>query len=316
MMFAFERGNVLLFTYTAVLLAFGPLLKSARLRWFFGGVALNFKIYLIGAMLAPLLRRRWIQTEGMLVFAVLIYIATWAILGEGSPAQIIRNVTTYVGGFGAGGFLDLWYAGSFIPAISLLKGETFPITTVLDSRTVDILLVVTVVYLRTTQILIVLAAIAAWFRPEAVPPHRMVFLAIALALSSSEAGGYTQVLLLIFVFMEPWRGVGRPLALVTAYLLCVPAETTIFDVPPMVRASWLWGGAPVITQYGVGLASFLRLVGNYFITICLCCVTLHDVWADIRNQGWRDRWRYRRDAPLLPLVEPPVPATGSGPGAS
>ncbi|MBV1690031.1 hypothetical protein KRR38_20665 [Novosphingobium sp. G106] len=312
MIFAFERGNLLLFTYPAVLLGFGPLLRSARLRWFFGGVALNFKIYLIGAVFAPLLRRKWSQTEGMLLFGAAVYIVTWLFLGEGSPSQIVRNVTTYVGGFGAGGFLDLWYAGSFIPAISLLKGETFPITTILDSNVVDILLIVVTGYLRTTQLLIVLAAVAAWLRPEAVPLHRMVFLAITLALSSSEAGGYTQLLVLIFVFMEPWRGVGRPIALLVAYLLCLPAEYVIFDIAPMVRTSWLWdGGARVITQYGVGAASLLRLVGNYLIIICLACVTLRDIWTDIRQQGWRGRWRYRDDAPILPLVEHPIPAAAT-----
>lgn len=308
MIFAFERGNLLLFTYAAVLLGFGPLLKSARLRWFFGGVALNFKIYLIGAVFAPLLRRRWSQTEGMLLFGAAVYLVTWLVLGEGSPGQIVRNVTSYVGGFGAGGFLDLWYAGSFIPAISLLKGETFPITTLLDSNVVDILLMVVTGYLRATQMLIVLAAAAAWFRPEAVPLHRMVFLAITLALSSSEAGGYTQLLVLIFVFMEPWRGVGRPLALLIAYMLCLPAEYVIFDIAPMVRTSWLWdGGARVITQYGVGAASLLRLVGNYVVINCLTCATIRDVWADIRCQGWHGRWRFRGDTPLLPLVAPPAP---------
>lgn len=314
MVFALERGNLLLFCYAAMLLGFGPLLKSARLRWFFGGVALNFKVYLISAIFAPLLRRKWTQTEGMLVAGALVYIASWMWLGDGSPSQIVRNVTTYIGGFGAGGFLDLWYAGSFIPAISLLKGETFPITTLLDSNVAETLLVIVTVYLRTTQALIIIAAAAVWLRPEVVPPYRAVYLAVALALSSSEAGGYTQILVLIFVFMEPWRGVGRKIALIVAYLLCVPAELVIFEIAPMARTSWLWyGGTPVIVQYGVGAASLLRLVGNYLIAICLTCVTIRDVWADVRLQGWRDRWRYRRDAPLLPRVDRPVsvPATAA-----
>jgi len=117
---------------------------------------------------------------------------------------------------------------------------------------------------------------------------------------------------LIFVFMEPWRGVGRPIALLVAYMLCIPAEYVIFDIAPMVRTSWLWNdGAHVITQYGVGIASFLRLIGNYLIIICLACVTIRDVWADIRHQGWRERWRFRRDAPILPQVERPVPISNA-----
>lgn len=29
------------------------------------------------------------------------------------------------------------------------------------------------------------------------------------------------------------------------------------------------------------------------------------VWTDVRYQGWADRWRMRRDAPLLPWVARP-----------
>lgn len=310
MLYALERGNLLLFCYTAMLLGFGPLLRSARLRWLFAGIALNFKVYLISAIMAPLLRRRWTQTEGMLISAALVYVATWQILGEGSPTQIVRNVTAYVGGFGAGGFLDLWYAGSFVPAISLLKGETFPITTVLDSHTVDILLMATTGFMRGTQLVVLLAAMATWLRPEVVPPHRIVFLATALALSSSEAGGYTEILLLIFVFMEKWRGFGRPLALIIAYALCIPAEYVIFEISPLVRTSWLAGEVNVIIHPGVGAASILRLVGTHVLAIALACVTIHDVWSDIRRQGWRSRWRYRGDAPLLPGVARPQPGGG------
>jgi hypothetical protein len=308
MLYAFERGNLLLFCYAAMLLAFGPLLSSARWRWFFAGLAVNFKVYLISAVVAPLLRRRWIQTEGMLFFVVFVYVVTWQILGEGSPAQVFRNLTTYIGGFGANGFLDLWYAGSFIPAISLLKGETFPITTVLDSYTVEVLLVSVTIYLRATQFLILLAAVGIWLRPEVVPPHRVIFLAVALALSTSEAGGYTEILLLMFVFMEKWRGVGRPIAIIIAYALCIPADYTIFAISPLVRTSWLAGDINVIAHYGVGIGAILRLIGTYAITVSLACVTIYDVWADIRRQGWSQRWRYRHDAPLLPGVQPPQPS--------
>ena len=231
----------------------------------------------------------------------------WALLGEGSPGQIYRNVTSYVAGTGAGGFLDLWYASSFAPAVSLLKGETFPITSLFDSQIVDIALPIVTTFWRGTQLLIVLAAAIAWLRPEVVPPGRLVYFAIALALSSSEAGGYTQMLLLVFVFMEPWRGMGRKLALVLAYLMCIPAEFVIAEVPSMVRVSWLWdAGAPVIVEYGIGGVSLFRLIGTYVMTISLCCVTMRDVWNDVHFQGWRGRWRYRRDAPFLPFVQRPV----------
>lgn len=307
MLYAYERGNLILFCYGALLLAYGPLLKSARLRWFFGGMTVNFKVYMIAAIVAPLLRRRWLQVEGMLIAAAAIYLVTWQILGEGSPQEILRNVTSYASSFGAGGVLDIWYAGSFVPVISLLKGETFPVLTILDSRSVDILLPTVVTYVRITQVMILLAAAASWLRPEVVPTTRMVFLAIAFALTTSEAGGYTQILLLMFVFMEPWRGRARPIAIVAAYFLCIPADIVIMGMPPLVRWSWL-AGTEIIAQYGVGLLALLRPFFAYLIVHSLCAATLRDVWTDIRHQGWSHRWRYRHDTPMLPGIEPPRPA--------
>ncbi|RYZ92436.1 MAG: hypothetical protein EOP06_04255 [Proteobacteria bacterium] len=49
-----ERGNLLLIAYTCVLLAAGPLLSSARLRWLFAGLAINFKVYLIASFVETL----------------------------------------------------------------------------------------------------------------------------------------------------------------------------------------------------------------------------------------------------------------------
>ena len=51
---------------------------------------------------------------------------------------------------------------------------------------------------------IILASAMAWPRPEVVPMSRLTMLAVAVALITSEAGGYTQILILIlmFVFME------------------------------------------------------------------------------------------------------------------
>jgi hypothetical protein len=298
MLFTFERGNMLLFCYTCVLLAFGPLIRSARLRWFFGGLAINFKVYLFGAALAPLLHRRWTQTEGMIVSALVVYLITWVILGEGSPAEVYENVAYYANGIAASRVLDLWYPSSLVPAISLLRGESFPVTTILDSHIVDILLMVAVNVLRTTELLIVLAAIATWLRPEVVPRHRVIFLAIAMAVTTSEVSGYTQTMLILFVFMERWKGFARPLAISLSYSLCIPAEYVKTKLSPVIQWSWLQN-TEVFGEYGVGFLSILRPIIVLLIVWCLASTTLYQVWADIQKQGWKTRWRYRRDFPVM-----------------
>lgn len=317
MIYTYERGNLLLFCYACVLLAFGPpLIRSARARWFLGGMALNFKVYLIGALLAPLLQRRWIQTEGMIISAAVVYMATFAILGEGSPVEVYSNVAYYASGFGASNPLDLWYASSFVPVISLLRGETFPIHSVLNSDTAKLLLMFLLTMVRSTQLIIVLAAVAIWLRPEVVPRHRAIYFAIAMAVTTSEVGGYTEILLLLFVFMERWRGVARPLAILLAYALCIPAEYVVGTKVEIVRWSWLQG-SDVIAQYGLGVLALLRPLVAMLIIWCIASVTLRDVWVDIRRQGWKTRWRFRRDFPIMvgegaarpPNASPPAQGT-------
>lgn len=304
MLFAVERGNILLLCFTCVVLGFGPLLKSAKLRWLFVGLAINFKVYLIGALAAQLLRRRWLWFEGAIVTTILVYILSYGIYGAGSPSEIYTNITNYSSGFIAAQVLDVWYSVTYSPLISLLEGQTFPVSGVVGSRPADIGLIVLPSLIKAGQLAIVLAAIAAWLRPEVVPMHRLAFLAVTLALISSEAGGYTLTIVIFFVFMEPWKGVARPFAIILAYILCIPSEINIGDLPPLTRESFLSGGL-VEVEFGVGLGMFLRPGMLILIGIALSAETIHRVYQDIRHNGWSSRWRYRRDWPILPGVMSP-----------
>lgn len=305
MLYALERGNVLLFCFTAVLLAFGPLLRSAQLRWLFAGIAINFKVYLIAAVAAQLLKRRWLWCEGVIVSTIIVYLLTYGIYGSGTPLQIVHNITDYATGFTAGQILDVWYPVTYQPLMALLQGEAFPSSVTIGSRTTDIAIVAIPIFVHLGQLSVALAAMATWLRPEVVPNHRLAFFGIALALISSEAGGYTMMLMILFVFMESWKGLGRPIAIICCYLLSLPGDIGIARIPPIWRDSYL-AGRFVEVQFDVALGMFLRPGMVIVIAIAISATTLHDVWLDVRNQGWRERWRYRRDMPLLPRVEHPV----------
>lgn len=313
MMFALERGNILLLTFTCFLLAFGPLLRSARLRWLAAGLAINFKVYLLGAVFALLLKRRWRWVEGAMVATVLVYIISYVMLGTGTPMQLIANITRYSSGFEAGQVLDIWYSITYAPLISLLNGNIFPVTTAVGSQPAELGLIIIPLLVRAGQLSVLLAALAVWLRPEAVSPHRAIFLGTAMALISSEAGGYTQILIILLVFMEPWRGIARPIAIVLCYVLCFPADIIVGSVPPFVRDSYL-AGRPVEIRMGVGLGMFLRPGVLIAIAIALSCSTIRDVWIDVREQGVRQRWRFRRDSALLPGVAKPEPPNRGGGG--
>ena len=293
MTYALERGNVLLFAFTCLILAYGPLLRSARLRWIFAGLAVNFKVYLIGTIFAQLLRHRWRWFEGALVASVIIYLITFAIYGEGSPREIYHNVTAYAGAFQQASLLEFWYPSSLQPIRLLLQGDTqFPVMTALGSNFISVASLVVRALILATTLSILVAAAASWWRPATVPMHRLILLSIGIAVINSEAGGYTQMILIFFVFMEKWRGFGRVAAIVMAYILCVALDFPIERVPPVVRDSYL-GGREVIAEYSVGIGTLMRPVLIHLMLFSLSLVTIRDVWADARRNGWRSLLLWR-----------------------
>lgn len=297
--YALERGNVVLMCFTCLVLAYGPLIKSARWRWVFAGATVNFKVYLVGALFAQLLVRRWRWFEGALIATVVIYLVTYAILGVGTPMEIYTNIADFSGLYQAINLLDLWYAESYGPVISLINAPNFVLTNMIGSNVTETAALVLPLVVRTVQATILAAAAAAWLRPEVVPRHRVTMLAIGLALSAAEAGGYTQMFVIFFVFFEPWQGIGRRVAIAAAYLLCLVWDIPIDRVPPLVRESYI-SGRTVIAEYSVGMGPFIRPGLILLMSFSLALVTMVDVWKDVRAGTSRTRRRFRHDTPLFP----------------
>ena len=293
MTFALERGNILLLCFTCILLAYGPLVRSTRLRWLAAAFAVNFKVYLVGTLFAQLLRRRWRWFEGALVTSVIVYLISFALLGgHGTPKEIYDNIVLFGELTAAGNPLDLWNPVTYNPAILLLKSP-FPVPNVIGSRATDILTIVLPLAIHVTQATILLAAAAAWLRPEAITTQRVVFLALAITLVSSEAGSYTQIFLILFVFMEKWQGFARKWAIVGCYILCIPHDFISISNMPAVATAGFLGKQEIIADYSIGIMPLVRPGIVLSIAIAMSCATIHDVWAYIRQNGWRERWRYR-----------------------
>ncbi len=305
-LFGLERGNLVVVTFTCIVLGFGPLLKSSRFRWIAAGLAINFKIYIIACLFAQLLRRRWLWFEGGLIATIVIYLVTFAAFGEGTPKQLYDNVADVSGLYQAITFLDLWYAATYKPLISLLDGQYQMVSALVGSRTADFLLILLPGLHGFVMGSIAIAATAAWLRPEKVPVHRLTFFALATAMIASEPGGYTETFLIFFVFLERWRGVGRTVAISLSYILLLPFDITLDSVPPTVQESYLAGHATFFSYY-ITIGPFVRPMMVLAIVLSLSLVTIRDVWGDVRLQGWQQRWRFRHDAPLLPGILRPSP---------
>ena len=306
MLFGLERGNLLILCFSCLILAYGPLLRSARWRWFFAGCAVNLKVYMVGTLFAQLVKRRWRWFEGAGIATLGVYLVSFAIMGTGTPMQIWQNLNNFSDAIQVASILELWYPGTYTALLALMRGDSFPILTVIGSGPVMFWSAVLPVLLWIVVALVAMAAAATAFRPQAVPLHRLIFLSIAFMLIRSEAGGYTEVFFMLFVFMEPWRGFGRIWSIVWCYILCIPAEIPVIWIPPAVRESFL-GGGPVIVQYAVGVGSFLRPMVVLSIVTAMSLVTLREVWNQLRSEGWSSPFDFRAARRTPPLQDKLLP---------
>ena len=183
---------------------------------------------------------------------------------------------------------------SLQPLSLLLSGDAFsPIVSLIGSHMVETGLSMIKILVAVTVALIAAAAAAAWLRPGAVPLYRLLMLSMGLAIIYTEVGGYTQMLLLFFVFMEKWRGFWRGAVLVLAYILCFPLDYPIAQVPTMVSDSY-FAGRIIVTEYTIGIGIVIRPLLLHLILIILSVVTIRDVWVDARANGWRSPFPWRR----------------------
>lgn len=315
MIFALERGNLILLCFTLVLLAYGPLVRSTRLRWLCAGLAGNFKLYLIAPIFAVLIGRRWLWFEGAILTTVIIYLVSYGLQGGGTPMEIARNIEAFSRNAQATGVLDIWYASTYNKMIALVALDSFPLFMLVDSPVTDWAAIILPLFKLSGQVAVAGAAVAAWLRPEAVPRHRLVFLAMAMVLITAEAGGYTMIMLILFVFMERWRGLGAPVAIVLSYILCIPGDIPVGGVPPFVADSYFAGRA-VFMNLGIGLGPFVWPGIILLISISISCSIIRSVWVDLRDDGWQWRWRFRGDASLIPWAKRPAHPQAEAPQRS
>lgn len=306
---ALERGNLVLLSFTCLLLGLAPLLRSAWLRWLAAGLAVNFKVYLIAAIVPLLVKRRWRWVEGALIAVVLVYLVSFALLGRGTPIEIFNNIRDFAQ-IPLTQIMDQWYTTTYQPLLSLIEEGIVPFNLLIGSRNVDLIVLVVPLVQHAVQGAIALAMAATMLRPEAIPSYRVINLGILMALITTEPGGYTMMYFMLFTLLEPWRGIARSWAIAVCYVLALPLDIVIDRLPPIARDTY-FGDHATIINYHITIGPFVRPLLILSIALALALLTIVTVWRDVRNQGWAGRWRLRHDAPLLPWVRRPAPPAGS-----
>jgi len=276
MLFGVERGQLLIPTFTAFILAHGNILRSARWKWLCAAITINFKLYLVLAIIPQFMRRRWVALEAIAISTVAIYIVTYGIIEDGTLSQIIRNITNFNQTPEVIHFQNAYYQPTY-QGIVLALNSAFPFMNYIGSNPIEfMLLVFPLLSWAGLAGIAACYALAAW-KPFAVPVRRLVALSVAAVITNSIAGGYTEILLFFLVFFEPWRGPARIAALVAVYLLSISTDVPLATWVTGTELSYL-SGRIITWNVGLNLGELVRPGLVLVIEYALIAQTLWDVW--------------------------------------
>jgi len=228
-LYAWERGNLNIPCFTAFILGFGNLLKSARLRTLFAAFSLNFKPYLVLALTGRILKRKWIWLEWCALWFFAVYAASYAIFGAGDPMSIVQNMM----GFEHLPDVDLISFTTTYSALLQILKLPLPFIEFLGSDPVEKVEAIIPVLMFAGTVGVIPCLAYAVLRPNVCTREQASALVLIFFMSISTApGGYSLQFALFLIFFDKWQGPGRILVMIGSYLWCIPYDypiATIFD---------------------------------------------------------------------------------------
>ncbi len=284
MLYTFEHLNLLMFAYTGLFLAFATVVRSSRTRFIGMAIAVNLKVYLIAVLLGQLFKRRWRWVEGCLIMTVAVYVMTYFWIGHGTPSEIIENILVFSSDpERAAGVNFVFYATTYNSMVQFAN-STAPLMTNLGSWPLEFLSDFLTTIVRSVQVSVVFTLLAIWYRPEAVNRQRLAAICYLLVLLSNETGGYTTAGAVFLVFFEPWKGVGRPIALVSAWILCLAIDVDVSHLYDHT-ANGYFSGRPVWQDVWLSAGPFVRPGLILLMEVGLVIATWGDVLRYPRNHA-------------------------------
>ncbi len=279
-LFAWERGNLIVPCFTLFILAHGRALRWTWLRWICFGAMANLKPYLVIVVIGKLIRRKWRWVEGCALACLLVYVVSYIVLGRGSPLELYADTVIFSGSPGSISLDFIEYATTYNSMLDILK-TALPLMHFIGSRPMELVELVVPWAMKLGLVGVLLCYAMAVWKPYVLSSYRLSAMSIVLLLTISRgAGGYAELFLIYFVFQEKWEGIGKIVALVTAYILCVPMDFMIIKIIHAVTDSYLSGRA-VGYDFGLTLGAVARPGLLLILEYALVAASLMDLYRSV-----------------------------------
>lgn len=256
LLFTLERGNLILVCFAFFVVAHGPITRSRAWQAIATAATINFKPYLLVPVAALAVRREWRPLELAGLATVALYLATLAMVGGGTPGEVVSNTANWVTFVSGQVWNEVNYSTSYAPFL-LIRQSQMPLLDFVPSRLVEGIEFAVPIAIRTSQLLALFCLAAAWLQPAALSRNRLAAILLGAYLVTQSPGGYTQTFLVFLVLLEPWQGSGPKIAIACAYLLCLVGDWPLATVIELNTSSWL-SGRPVSPSFGLTIGHFVR----------------------------------------------------------
>jgi hypothetical protein len=280
LLFALERGNLIMLAYLAFVLIFGGLVKSRGAVAVTAGFLANMKVYLLAPVLMLAIKRDWRLLELCGFASVGLYLLSLILVGSGTPVELAGNLQNWFGTFAISIWDQIVYSTTYAPYL-LFDILQYPIRDFLDQRTVDLFKQVIAIEVLASQGIAFVCIFAAWFYPQAISLNRLVFFVLMQSFLATNPGGYAICLVVFVIFLERRRNFATALAVVCCYLVSIPIDYPIATVLEVNRTSWL-SGQMVNVDYVLTVGTLTRPVLFVIMLWALAIDTLIDMHRAVK----------------------------------
>jgi hypothetical protein len=252
LLFTLERGNLILVCFIFFAIAHAPITRSRKVQALATALTINFKPYLLlphlrrGAAEWPARTRRTCDHRGLSRHA-----------GSGRCGIDRRTGQQHhqLGHIRRWAGVERNQLFDELRPFLMLDKTGVPLLDFVPSRIVEGVETFVPLAIRSTQI-VALACLGAALRPKALSHARIAAVMLGAYLVTQSPGGYTQAFLVFLVLLEPARGIGSRIAVLSPIRCC--SSGTGWSPDPADQFGKLARRAPRSPEFGLTIGHFLR----------------------------------------------------------